>query len=302
MRVTKKNFYCIAGLTLLIDADERYLQMELEEFALMADSDERKGGPDVTISVLEEEYGGNLQGKVILKGSLLTIKEGEDFFLVTYNVPTCVSCYVLSKSKKSAIIYLTKEEVNHETPQNTEQLEELKYAIRDSFFYYLQQYGRIVVHSASIVYHEKAWLFSAPSGTGKSTHVELWKKSGLKVKDLNGDICVCYVDESGNAMAAGIPWCGTSGIYVNQTVPLGGIIFLQQSCSDIAMPLSNLLGTLHLLARCVTPSWTQKQADLNATIAEKIALKVHLGILYCTKEDSAAVVSKEYIDKLQTKK
>lgn len=297
MRVTKKNLYSIAELTLQIEADDRYLQKELEAFALIADSDDSKVRPDVFISVSEEEYGGNLHGKVILKGSLLTIREGEDFFLVTYNVPTCVSCYVLSKSKKRAIIYLTNEAVNHGTFQKTEELEELKYSIRDSFFYYLQQYKRIVVHSASIVYHNMAWLFSAPSGTGKSTHVELWKKNRVEVKDLNGDICVCYMDECGNAMAAGIPWCGTSGIFVNRTVPLGGVIFLQRSYLDRAMPLSELQGTLHLLARCVTPSWTKNQADMNASIAEKIASKAHLGILYCTKEDSAVVVSREFIDK-----
>ncbi len=297
MRVTKAHFYSIAGITLQIDADERYLQKELQEFALTADSAVSKVRLDLTISVSEEEYGGNLQGKVILKGSLLTIKEGEDFFLVTYNVPTCVLCYVLSKSTKRAIIYLTKELVNQGIHQNSNELEELKYSIRDSFFYYLQQYGRIVVHSASFVYHDAVWLFSAPSGTGKSTHVELWKKNGVKVQDFNGDLCVCYIDESGKAMAAGIPWCGTSDIYVNRTVPLGGIFFLQRSCTDLAVSLNKLQGTIHLLARCVTPCWTKAQADLNATIAEKIASKAHLALLYCTKEDSAAAVTREYIDK-----
>ncbi|HKM33560.1 MAG TPA: hypothetical protein VJY54_02325 [Lachnospiraceae bacterium] len=298
MRVIKANSYSIAGIGLQIDADERYLQKELKEFALKTPSPTGESKPDVTISVSEEEYGGNLQEKVILKGSLLTIMEGEDSFLITHNIPTCVSCYELSKSAKRAVIYLTKEVINHGTHQNTDELEELKYAIRDSFFYYLQQYGRIVVHSASIVYSDVVWLFSAPSGTGKSTHVELWKKNGYTLQDFNGDLAVCYIDDNGNAIAAGLPWCGTSGIYVNRTVPLGGIIFLQRSCSDIAVPLSGLQGTLHLLARCVTPNWTKELADLNVTIAEKIASKTPLAILHCTKEDSAAIVSREYIDKV----
>ncbi|HKM35864.1 MAG TPA: hypothetical protein VJY54_14140 [Lachnospiraceae bacterium] len=301
MRVTKSNFYSIAGILLEIEVDERYLQKELSDFVFTFDQSTGEAIPDVTISVSTEEYGGNLQGKVILKGSLLTITEGEDSFFVTYNMPTCVSGYELSKSAKRAVIYLTKEAINHGTHQNMdelEELEELKYAIRDAFFYYLQQYDRIVVHSASFVYHDVVWLFSAPSGTGKSTHVELWKKNGYTIQDFNGDLAVCYMDENGNAVAAGIPWCGTSGIYVNRTAPLGGILFLQRSCTDLAVPLSELQGTLHLLARCVTPSWTKKQADLNATIAEKIASKAHLAILYCTKKDSAAKVSKEYIDKV----
>lgn len=281
-----------------INAQENYLQKELKEFKLFDVSIDNEMGTDVLITVSEEEYENILHGKVILKGSLLTVTEGEDFFLVTYNTPTCVSCYTLSKSKREAFIYLTKEVRDQAIGINADDLEELKYAIRDSFFYYLQQYDRIVVHSASIIYRDAAWLFSAPSGTGKSTHVELWKRNGANVQDLNGDLCICYVDPEGKALAAGLPWCGTSGIYRNQTIPLGGVFFLKRSDSDLVVPLSGVQGILHMLARCVTPSWTKIQAEKNATIAEKIACKTNLAILYCTKEISAADVSKEFVDKL----
>lgn len=298
MGVIRSYYYSIAGITLQIDADERYLQKELKEFALSAISPVNEVKPDVIISVSEETYSGEMEGRELLRGSLLTVSEQDRFFLVAFNKPTCVACYELSKSINRAVIYLTDTYANRDTDRNADEMEELKYSIRDAFFFYLQKYERIVVHSASFVYHDVAWLFSAPSGTGKSTHVELWKKNGVKVQDLNGDLAVCYMDANKNAVAAGIPWCGTSGIYVNRIVPLGGIIFLQRSNTDLIVPLSGLQGTLHLLARCVTPSWTNRQADLNVTIAEKIASKAHLAILYCTKKDSAANVSKEYIDKI----
>ena len=37
--------------------------------------------------------------------------------------------------------------------------------------------GMFALHSASLLYLEKAWLFSGPSGMGKSTHTALWKKT-----------------------------------------------------------------------------------------------------------------------------
>ena len=49
-------------------------------------------------------------------------------------------------------------------------------------------YGIVLFHSCAVVCDEKAYLFTAPSGTGKSTHADLWcKLLGKKVKILNGD-------------------------------------------------------------------------------------------------------------------
>ena len=49
-------------------------------------------------------------------------------------------------------------------------------------------YNGVLFHSVAIEYRGKAYIFTAKSGTGKTTHIMLWKKClGDKVKIINGD-------------------------------------------------------------------------------------------------------------------
>ena len=86
-----------------------------------------------------------------------------------------------------------------------------------------------VMHAAVIAVGDKAYAFTAKSGTGKSTHICLWRKLlGEQVYVVNGDKpALRYID--GKLYAYGTPWCGKDGINVNMKVPLAGICFLKQS-------------------------------------------------------------------------
>lgn len=82
------------------------------------------------------------------------------------------------------------------------------------------------IHSSFISANGKAVLFSAPCGTGKSTQAALWEKyRGAKV--INGDKAGILVENG--VFACGVPFCGTSGICKNQTLPLGAIVLLSQA-------------------------------------------------------------------------
>ncbi len=49
-------------------------------------------------------------------------------------------------------------------------------------------YGRFLMHGAAITYGGGAYLFCAPSGVGKSTHISLWRRFlGSDVDIINGD-------------------------------------------------------------------------------------------------------------------
>ena len=58
-------------------------------------------------------------------------------------------------------------------PQNEEEKDNLFHAIRLFYLYLAQKKGFYAIHSASILYQNRAWLFSGHSGMGKSTHKEL---------------------------------------------------------------------------------------------------------------------------------
>lgn len=92
---------------------------------------------------------------------------------------------------------------------------------------YLLDHGRIMLHASAVVYQGKAYLFSAPSGGGKSTHADLWEKHyGAEI--LNGDK-VIIAPGNNPAMAYGGPVAGSSGIYRNLSAPIAGIFLVKKA-------------------------------------------------------------------------
>lgn len=97
--------------------------------------------------------------------------------------------------------------------------------------YILLSAHRLILHAASIEVklgtERGAILFSAPSGTGKSTQAALWEKHRSAIQ-LNGDKAAVGC-EGGKALAYGFPFCGTSGICSDYKLPILAIVFLRQS-------------------------------------------------------------------------
>ncbi len=70
-----------------------------------------------------------------------------------------------------------------------------------------------------------AVLFTAPSGTGKSTQAELWRKHrGASI--INGD-CTLIAEDDGVFTAFGFPFSGTSGIFENRKAPIAAVVYLR---------------------------------------------------------------------------
>lgn len=89
--------------------------------------------------------------------------------------------------------------------------------------------GETFIHSAVCAVDGVGYGFSAPSGTGKTTHMLLWKKLlGDRCEIINGDHPLISVRESG-IYASGTPWCGKEGYSENKSVPIRAIAFIEQS-------------------------------------------------------------------------
>ncbi|MBQ6848047.1 MAG: hypothetical protein IJO62_03935 [Clostridia bacterium] len=88
--------------------------------------------------------------------------------------------------------------------------------------------GGTVLHSSAIAYENKGIVFTAPSGTGKSTHTELWhKKFSDMVVTLNDDKpAIRFID--GEPYLYGTPWSGKTHINSNICVPLSAIVCLER--------------------------------------------------------------------------
>ena len=97
------------------------------------------------------------------------------------------------------------------------------------FYRELRRFGGLMLHASAVELDGKAYLFSAPCGTGKSTHTRLWQQVfGERAHVFNDDKPALRLID-GKWYAYGTPWCGKDGININMKAELAGICFLKQA-------------------------------------------------------------------------
>ena len=84
------------------------------------------------------------------------------------------------------------------------------------------------IHASALRYRGSAFLFAAPSGTGKSTHARLWREVfGSEVTMINDDKPFLRLD-TGKVHVCGSPWNGKHDLGTNLEAPLKSICILHQ--------------------------------------------------------------------------
>ena len=119
---------------------------------------------------------------------------------------------------------------------------------RTIFWTAIIEYGGIVIHASAVVLDGKAYLFSASSGTGKSTHTSLWRDyfGTERTYILNDDRPVIRRIEN-QFFAYGSPWSGKDDLNRNSRAPLQAIVFIEQSPNDQITMLDRRDAIYHLL-------------------------------------------------------
>ncbi len=127
----------------------------------------------------------------------------------------------------------------------------------------LPQFDRFVFHGAAIEYGKKAYLFTAPSGTGKTTHINLWKKNlENAVNIINGDKPIISLADT--ATVYGTPWAGKEGYSRNASAPLKAICVLKQGKTNKIERLSHSEAINRLMRQVYLP---QDADALNRTLS-----------------------------------
>lgn len=97
----------------------------------------------------------------------------------------------------------------------------------------------LLFHSSAVALEGKAYLFAAPSGTGKSTHARLWRQRfGEAVTILNDDKPLLRFEPSGQVLACGTPYAGKEDLHANRMVPVAGILVLYQNPENVIRPMT----------------------------------------------------------------
>ena len=155
----------------------------------------------------------------------------------------------------------------------------------------LPSYNRILMHGASISYHGQAYLFTAPSGTGKSTHIRLWKKYlGDDVKIVNGD--KPFISLEDEPTIYGSPWAGKENWQKNCSMPLKGICFVQRGTINSIRRMEPFECLSLLFKQVYLPSNTEA-AGLTLELVDTLTKKVPFYLLTCDMSEDAVQCSFE---------
>lgn len=279
------SMLCIAGLKIRLFGPPEAFSGQFRAFACGNDAPDGPVSQTVIVQPCPPLIREN--GTVIIRSPELEIMELADKYIFLFPRSASVTEASLSKDAKTFLLCCS-------TPYTDELREELFHAIRLGFLYLAHQHGMAVIHSASVLYRDRAWLFSGPSGRGKSTHAELWRRL-FGTPLINGDLNLIAI-KNDVPMIYGIPWCGTSGICDPSDYRLGGIILLRRAAEDRIEELPEDQKRLLISQRFISPSWNGEMLSENLRIADAAADKILICRLRCTKERTAADTMKAGID------
>lgn len=159
------------------------------------------------------------------------------------------------------------------------------------FCAHLLKFNGLYLHASAVELEGKAYLFSANSGTGKSTHARLWQQCfGAAAQVFNDDKPALRCLD-GIWYAYGTPWCGKDGININKKVPLAGICFLKQAPENKIQELSKAEVLQWLLPQTMYRNKTARQMDLLLASLEDLLGKIPVFQLSCTPDLEAAQLS-----------
>lgn len=88
-------------------------------------------------------------------------------------------------------------------------------------------------HCSALEMDGRAYLFTAPSGTGKSTHVRLWRQVfGARVTVINDDKPLVRLQKDGSWRVYGTPYGGKHNLQTNTSQTLCGIVMLERGAEN----------------------------------------------------------------------
>lgn len=175
-----------------------------------------------------------------------------------------------------------------------------RYQFRPWFNIHLEQLllqnNALILHSASIIVKGKAIIFTAPSGTGKTTQTNLWHKYMDKVEDLNGDRTL--LQKMGQKwFACGFPLYGGVLRCEQKAVPIAGIVIIRQGKEDKVKELSIIKKVSLLYSEITVPAIESFAVNRVMDLVEDLVKNITVIQLDCTMKKDAVTVLKQRLFK-----
>lgn len=154
-------------------------------------------------------------------------------------------------------------------------------------------HNRLILHSSAICLDGQGFAFTAPSGTGKSTHTASWMRLYDGCTAINDDTPIAYNNGTGFRLY-GSPWSGKTEINANISAPLSAIVCLERgkrNSIELIPPRVSFPFIWHELWH----SPLREREDRILTILTDILTNTDVYRLRCLPNKKAAAMCKEKI-------
>ena len=163
----------------------------------------------------------------------------------------------------------------------------------------LYLYDAFLMHGAVLANERGAYLFSADSGVGKTTHVHLWQSEFPDVGILNGDKPIIR-KKDGVFYAAATPWRGKEREGGVGKSPLLAISFIERASENSAAVLSASDSAGELIKHVYIPRSAGAMIK-TLSLADELVKSVFSAKLFVNMNKEAATLSRAFVDKNITK-
>lgn len=206
--------------------------------------------------------------------------------------------YVVHFRKPDFIVEATMEELLEE--QGGSEQYSLDYCESLCIYRHIAQemlrYDALLMHAAIIAVDGQAYAFAAQSGTGKTTHIRLWRKLlGRKVKSVNGDKPILRF-EGDTLYAYGTPWAGKENLEHKIRRPLKAICFLERGKENRIRKMSADEAIGCIFHQLLIPD-NEEDAERFFALVDRMLSTVNFYVMQCNMELEAAQVAYEEMRK-----
>lgn len=155
---------------------------------------------------------------------------------------------------------------------------------------YIITRGGFFLHCSCLRYRGEAIVFTAPSGTGKSTHAALWRRHfGEEVVMINDDKPLVR-EKDGRFVIYGTPWNGKHRLGNNISAPIRAVFFLEQAPENSAERIDAFTALGLLMKQTVLPTDKENMSALLDMLARMLE-SVPMYRLRCNISDEAVEAS-----------
>ena len=281
----------IADKRIRIEMPEKFLH---DNFYIFLDEDENDSWDFFWYVKYKDEYNeayDRLEGGSSSELRRLIVSPDNETIIYEFYEENAIPERIVATNRCKEALFLLDERYRNPDQDDLERIKVCLFnTFREVFFLGLGYMGIYTVHSASVIADNKAYLFSTFSGGGKSTHSNMWIEY-FNADVLNGDVAVLDIDEKGYLYAYGLPWCGTSNLFVNKKALVGGIAFIEQEKYNEIEQIYKDDAALSLYFNCFTPMLTEELVDNMIDFVHKAINKTSVYRLKCLPNIDAAKLS-----------